>query len=151
MGLVDALVDALTNQGHKIRFDMEADSSFEFQENVVEPDFEDVDLPAEPVEEFEAVDDGDDEVVVNVRATALTTVTSHFNFKKWDGVDKESMPMGTTEERIDFEALVTLEGANPDHMTIASIEILPASHHIELNTIEPDWMRDRSSFDVDYR
>ncbi|KVK72163.1 hypothetical protein WS90_35325 [Burkholderia cepacia] len=154
LGLVDALLDALTNQGHKIGFSVQADSAFEFEEDVVEPDFEDVELPDDPVEEFEAVDYGDDEVVVNVRGIALATVTSHFEFSKWDSIDRESMPMGTgsfaTDERIDFEALVTLTGAIPDRMTIESIEILPGSHHIELSEIVPDWMRDRSNFDVEY-
>lgn len=153
LGLVDALVNALTNQGHKIRFDVEADSSFEFSEDVVEPDFEDVELPAED-EEFEAVDYGDGEVVVNVRAIALATMTSHFEFSKWDSIDRESMGMGAgsfaTDERIEFEALVTLGGDIPDRMMITSIEILPGSHHIQLNEIAPDWMRDRSNFDVEY-
>ncbi|KAA0080903.1 hypothetical protein CIW54_22820 [Paraburkholderia sp. T12-10] len=152
--MVDALVDALTNQGHKIGFSVQADSSFEFEEDVVEPDFEDVELPDDPVLEFEAVDYGDDEVVVNVRAIALATVTSHFEFSKWDSIDRESMPMGTgsfaTDERIEFQALVTLTGEIPDRMTIESIEILPSSHHIELSEIVPDWMRDGSNFDVEY-
>lgn len=156
LGLSAALVDALTNQGHKIRFDVQAASSYEFDEDVVEPEFDDVELPDEQkaIAEFEAVDYGDGEVVVNVRATALATVTSHFEFSKWDSIDRESMSMGTgsftTDERIEFEALVTLSGAIPDRMSITSIEILPGSHHIELNEIAPDWMRDRSNFDVEY-
>jgi len=112
----------------------------------MEASYDDVELPDAGWAEltFEAVFYREGEVVVQVNATALARVTSYFTFDKWDSVDHEYMSMGNatikTDERIEFEALVTLTGNIPREMTIESVELLATRHGMHLNDIEPDWM-----------
>ena len=154
VGLQATLLRALHGQDDKVEFDVDADSQFEFEPEGVEAHFADVELPDPEwaTRVFEAVDYGDGKVFVQVAATALAEVSSYFRFRKWDGIDREYMPMGSgqivTDERIDIEAIVTLGGQIPDRMAIEAIEILPRTHHIELSDIEPDWMSDPDHYDV---
>jgi hypothetical protein len=154
VGLQVALLQALQDQDDKVEFAVDADSQFEFEPEGTEASFTDVELPALEwaTRSFEAVEYGDGKVFVQVEATALAEVSSHFTFRKWDGIDREYMPMGggqiVTDERIDIEAIVTLGGQIPERMTIEAIEILPRTHHIELGNIEPDWMNDPDNFDM---
>lgn len=155
VGLQAALLRAMDGQDDKVEFDVDADSQFEVEPEGADAHFTDVELPdAEwAAKVFEAVDYGDGKVFVQVTATALAQVSSYFRFRKWDGIDREYMPMGSgqivTDERIDIEAIVTLGGQIPERMAIEAIEILPRTHHIELSDIEPDWMSDPENFDID--
>jgi len=146
VGLQRALLLALEGQDDKFEFDVDADSQFEFESEGVEAHFTDLELPDPEwaAKAFEAVDYGDGKVFVQVAATAVAEVSSYFRFRKWDGIDREYMPMGSgqiiTDERIDIEAIVTLGGQIPDRLVIEAVEILQQTHHIELSDIEPDWM-----------
>lgn len=146
VGLQRALLSALQGQNDKFEFDVDADSQFEFESEGVEAHFTDLELPDSEwaTKAFEAVDYGDGKVFVQVAATAVAEVSSYFRFRKWDGIDREYMPMGSgriiTDERIDIEAIVTLGGQIPDRMVIEAVEIIQQTHHIELSDIEPDWM-----------
>jgi hypothetical protein len=155
VGLQAALLLALSNQDGKIEFDVDADSQFEVELQSVRASFIGIELP-EPewaTNRFEAIEHGEGKVFVRVEAIALAQVSSFFRFRKWDGIDREYMPMGrgqtVTQEGIGIQAIVTLGGQIPDRMTIEAIEILPQTHHIELNYIEPDWMSEPDSYDVD--
>lgn len=149
-----ALLDALRMYSERIEFEIEADSQFYFQEDTVEPDFEDVELPdpEEAEELFEAVDYGQGYVVIQVEGKARASVASYFKFQRYDPTDGDYMPMGhgsvVTDERIWFRALVTLTGDIPARMAIGDVEILPAGHRMELGTIEPDWLSDPDNFDA---
>lgn len=154
LGLSDVLLDALMTDD-RIEFNVEASSSYEYEEDVIEPDFHAIDLPdeADAVANFEAVDHGDGTVAVRVQATAVASVASHFNFVKWDSIDREYMDIGSgtfrTDERIEFDALVTLGGDIPDRMTVQAVEILPTRHQIILDDIAPGWMRERHEDDYE--
>lgn len=154
LGLASALLGAL-QADDRIEFNVEATSSFAFEQDVVEPNFHKVDLPDvdAALAEFESVDHWDGTVIVRVSATAFAAVTSYFNFSSWDGLDKEYLDIGsgkfTTDERIEFDALVTLTGTIPDRMAIESVEILPAKHSITLHDIDPSWMHEQDSDDYE--
>ncbi|BCG04738.1 hypothetical protein PPGU19_093060 (plasmid) [Paraburkholderia sp. PGU19] len=154
VGLQRALLQALDGQDDKVEFEVDADSQFELEPEGVAAHFIDVELP-DPEwakQTFEAVDYGDGKVFVQIAATAVAEVSSYFRFRKWDGIDREYMSMGSghivTEERINVEAIVTLGGQIPERLEIEAIEILPQTHHIELSDIEPDWMSDPDNYDT---
>lgn len=155
IGLQAALLRELSNQDSKIEFNIDAESQFEFEVEGGEASFTDVQLlePEWANESFEAVEHGDGKVFVQVEATALAQVSSYFKFRKWDGMDREYMPMGgsqiVTNEHINIEAIITLGGQIPDRMTIEAIEILPQTHHIQLGDIEPDWMSNPDNYGDD--
>jgi hypothetical protein len=55
------------------------------------------------------------------------------------------MDMGSAkleeEEEVEIEALATITGAIPTHMTIEHVEVMPQTVHIRIDEAEPDWMR----------
>jgi len=154
VGLEAALLEALKSQEDKVEFHVEASSQFEFEHDVAEPTFTEIELPdlESAIRDFEAVDYDEATVSVQITATVLAEVRNYFDFRKWDGIDREYMSMGSgkivTEERIDIEAIVTLGGQIPERMKIEEIEILPQTHGIDLYDIEPDWMSDPGNYDM---
>lgn len=155
VGLRLALEDALTRQGDVIDFVVNADSQFEYEDEGVEAVFGDVELPRAEIAAvmFEAVDHGDGNVSVQVSGTVKAEVVCSFSFQKWDSIDREYMSMGggqtVTDEDVEFDAIVTLSGRIPDRMVIESVEVLPTTHYLELNGIEPDWMSDPDNYGDD--
>lgn len=152
VSLRTAVLDALQIQGDNFDFFVNADSQFEFEHDTVEAFFTDVDLPSSDsaVEDFEAVDYGDETVFVRVVLPARAEVHSYFTFQKWDSIDREYLSMGSGEvitvEAVDVEAIVTLNIKNLDRMKIESVEILPGMRYITLNDIEPDWMNEPENY-----
>ncbi|WP_206996539.1 PIN domain-containing protein [Trinickia mobilis] len=154
LNLEAALLYALQMHSERIEFAIEADSQFYFQEDTVEPDFEDVELP-DPVkaeELFEAVDYGKGYVVLQVEGTARARVASYFKFQRYYSSDGDYLPMGhgsvVRNEQIRFRALVTLTGDIPARMAVDEVEILTGLHHMELGTIGPDWLGDPDHSDA---
>lgn len=85
-----------------------------------------------------------------VTGTASISVEVHFNFEKFDSVDRDYVSMGTAvipeDVEVEFKALVTLE-AEPSGLALGYVELLPTSHRLYFNDIEPGWMSDSSSYD----
>jgi hypothetical protein len=48
---------------------------------------------------------------------------------------------------IEFEALVTVH-LDADGLTLGGIELLPVTHYLHFNEIEPDWMSDPENYDT---
>jgi hypothetical protein len=147
IGLGQELLAALKVQSDVIEFEVEATSQFQYEQDVVEATFKEVrflDL-GDSLERFEAIDFDERSVSVQVSAIAVASVSSYFTFQHWDGIDREYVSMGAgrieTEETVEFSAIVNLQGQIPERMTIASVEVLPGSHYLELFDVEPNWMR----------
>lgn len=152
LGLGEALLAALQHND-SIRFTVEADSQFSFDEEGVDANFEEVELgdPADALSSFETVSFSDDVAVIKVAATATAAIDVHFSFDKWDSIDREYLSMGSTTlsrmAEIEIEALVTVAVDGPGEMTIEDVEILPTTHNLYFAEIEPDWMTDPDNYD----
>ncbi|MBR8219204.1 PIN domain-containing protein [Burkholderia vietnamiensis] len=154
LGLGAALLNALKDQGDRLKFTAEGESQFEAEFDNAEPEFTSVELPDElsAAEAFASVDQdpGVYDVVVRVIATATVQLTSHFDFRKWDNEDENYMPMGhgtiESTQDVPIGALVTITGSDRAHMKIARVEILTDWIWINLGEIEPDWMSNPEIF-----
>jgi len=153
LGLGKALLSAVKQDDENIEFNVDADSQFSVEVDWVEADFQKIELgdPEDAKSSFETVSFSDGEAVVKITAIATAVIDVQFSFDKWDGIDREFMPMGSTTisstELVEFEALVTVVVGVDDEMTIESIEILPMTHQMYFSEIEPDWMSDPDSFE----
>lgn len=152
LGLGEALLSALQHND-SIRFTVEADSQFSFDEEGVDANFEEVELgdPADARSSFETVSFSDDVAVIKVAVTATAAIDVHFSFDKWDSIDREYLSMGSTTlsrmAEIEIEALVTVAVDDLGEMTIEEVEILPTTHNLYFPEIEPDWMSDPDNYD----
>ena len=90
-------------------------------------------------------------LVIHVLFTARARVTSHIRCSQWDGIDREYLPLGNasivTDETIEMEALVSLDGNIPDYMKIKDVEIMHQGHRLELGEVRPDWTSNPDNFD----
>ena len=152
LGIETEVFSAVSNQSWKIEFTPEADSYFNFDVDLVEEKLvrlEFLNNPESP--EFEAVDYGDDHLVIRMFFNAEFELYSTFTFEKWDGIDKEYMPMGSStiqsQEEITLEVLVTFEGDLLRNPEILEIEVLPQRFNFNLGEIEPDWMSEGDNFE----
>ena len=143
--IVEQLLSEL-NSDDVVMFHVEADSQFSFDHEFDEVTYkslivengEDVPLYLEPV------DFADDYITVKTTFSVKAEIISHFSFQKWDGIDKEYMPMGSTEveaeEYIDIDAVISFTFDADNNLEIASIEIIDQSVNLYYGEIEPDWM-----------
>lgn len=73
-------------------------------------------------------------------------IVVNYEFQKWDGIDKEYIPMGSNEIHKEFITSVSIllqvptRSADPDDL---SWEVEPDALHFELGELEPDWMSER--------
>ncbi len=152
LGLLTSIETAINEQEWKIDFDVEADSQFRFDAEGTESVFTvsgleglDEDSAIEPVE-YEP-----GQLVARLRVAVSADVTVHFSFEKWDGIDKEYMPMGTgsatVKEEMTVEVLVTFSGEFPNRHEVVNVEVLPQSYLLSVGEVEPDWMNDGDNFD----
>lgn len=126
-----------------ITFD--GDSQFQFEE----------DDPYVDIEKCYFVDRNDAIVVTDIDEDAVSVIFAlqvkgevvvNYEFQKWDGIDREYVPMGSNEVRQDFTVSVSVvlqlptRSASPDDM---DWEIEPGSLHFEFGDLEPDWMSER--------
>lgn len=146
LDLATALLQALHASAGAIQVQVEAQCfvGFGWKEAI---DVQRVELPTLDValDEFEAVDYGEQAVTVAVQGTAHCHISMVCDFGMWsgEGVDGTYSELGNrtfgTDAAIPFRALVTLTGEIPKRMTIGPVEILPTVHWVQLGEISPDW------------
>ncbi|MEV8470515.1 PIN domain-containing protein [Ralstonia sp. UNC404CL21Col] len=153
VGLHAAVLEAIRHQVDKFEFRVEADSQFAVEEEGVEATVEDVslDIPDATGTTLDTISRDGGQAVIKVGGVAMLGVHVHFSFEKFDSVDRDYMSMGSAtipvDVEIEFEALVTVQ-IDADGLTLDSVELLPVTHHMYFNDIEPDWMSDPDNYDT---
>lgn len=156
IGLHAAVLDATRYQVDKFEFGVEADSQFSVEEEGVEATVDDIslDIPDATGTTLDTISHDDGQAVIKVSGTASLSIEVHFKFEKFDSIDRDYVSMGSTtipgDVEIEFEALVTVQ-INADGLTLESVELLPVTHYMHFNDIEPDWMSNPSNYEIDDR
>jgi predicted nucleic acid-binding protein len=146
--IVEQLLSEL-NSNDDVEFHVEADSQFSFDH-----EFDEVAYSAYIIENgvdapiyLEPVEFTEDYITVKTTFSVKAEITSHFSFQKWDGIDKEYMPMGSTEvetvKDIYIDAVISFAFDVDSNLEIDSIEIISQSVNLYYGEIEPDWMNIR--------
>lgn len=155
-GLHAAVLNAAQHQVDKFEFRVEADSQFAVEEEGIEATVEGINLniPDATGATLDTISHHDGQAVIKVSGVASLSVNVHFSFEKFDTIDRDYVSMGdaTIPEtvEVEFEALVTIQ-IDADGLTVDDVELLPATHDMHFNDIEPDWMNDSSNYDIDDR
>ena len=131
---------------------VDADSQFRCEEDTWEVSLQSVTIANSDWEPMlEPVEYDGERLVARVRIEIIADITVHFSFEKWDGIDKEYLPMGggraTSQESLSAEVLITFVGSFPRDITIEDLEIGQIDAHVEFTDLEPDWMNDPENFE----
>jgi hypothetical protein len=153
VGLRAAVLEAARHQVDKFEFRVEADSQFAVEEEGVDATVDDVslDIPDATGATLDTISHDDEQAVIKVSGTASLQIDVHFSFEKFDSIDRDYVDMGNAtipeDVVIEFEALVTVH-VDADGLTVDDVELLPVTHDMNFNDIEPDWMSDPDSYDT---
>ncbi|KDP84216.1 hypothetical protein CF70_021220 [Cupriavidus sp. SK-3] len=153
VGLHTAVLDAARHQVDKFEFRVEADSQFAVEEDGVEATVDDIslDIPDATGATLDTISHDDGQAVIKVSGTASLSIDVHFSFEKFDSIDRDYVSMGSAiipdDVEIEFEALVTVQ-IDADGLALDGVELLPVTHHMHFNDIEPDWMSDPDNYDT---
>lgn len=156
VGLRAAVLKAARNQVDKFEFSIDADSQFAVEEEGVDAVVDDVrlDIPDATGATLDTISHDDGQAVIKVNAIAFLTIEVHFNFEKFDSIDRDYVGMGSAKisnkVEIGVELLVTVQ-IDPNEVTVDDVELLPAKHELYFNDLEPDWMSDPGNFGTDDR
>lgn len=151
-----AVLEAVRDQVDKFEFRIEADSQFAVEEDGVEPTVDDIslDIPDATGATLDTISHDDGQAVIKVSGTAFLQIDAHFSFEKFDSIDRDYVAMGSAtisdDVEIRFEALVTVQ-IDADGLTLDGVELLPVTHDMYFNDIEPDWMSNPDNYDDDCR
>lgn len=154
VGLHAAVLEAARHQVDKFEFRVEADSQFFVQEEGVEATVADIglDIPDATGATLETISHDKGQAAIKINGTASLNIDVHFSFEKFDSIDRDYVGMGSTtisrDVEIEFEALVTVQ-IDGDGLTLDGVELLPVTHYLQFNDIEPDWMSDPDNYDTD--
>lgn len=153
VGLHDAVLDAARHQVDKFEFCVEADSQFAVEEEGIEATVHDIslDIPDGTGATLDTISHREGLAVIKVSGIATLNVEVHFGFEKFDSIDRDYVSMGSAtipnDVEIEFEALVTVK-IDADGLALDGVELLPATHDMYFNDIEPDWMSDPDNYDT---
>lgn len=122
---------------------LEANSQFEFEEGEIEVlDVSEIVFPNE-MDDIKLTELGDENITVTFNAQAQITFDAHFSFRKWDGIDREYVNMGSgrIEEQViaSFDITLILPIANGAFNDI-TMDADVGTIDVHLGEIEPDWM-----------
>lgn len=151
--LHDAVLDASRQQVDKFEFRVEADSQFAVEEDGVEATVYDIslDIPDGTGTTLDTISHREGLAVIKVSGVANLNVDVHFSFEKFDSIDRDYVSMGSAtiskDIEIEFEALVTVQ-IDADGLNLDDVELLPVTHDMYFNDIEPDWMSDPHNYDT---
>lgn len=151
VGLKAAVLEAARHQVDKFEFRVEADSQFAVEEEGVEVIVDDISLDISDATgtTLDTITHDDGQAVIKVNGTAFLEIEVHFSFEKFDSIDRDYVGMGSAtipeDVEIEFEALVTVQ-IDADGITVDDVELLPVSHDMHFNDIEPDWMSDPDNY-----
>jgi PIN domain len=153
LDLREEVAYAVRERARQAEIHVDAASQFYYQEDAWDVEVKAIEFAADGhgVPVFETVEYDGSRLVTQVHVTIRAEVAVEFSFQKWDGIDREYMPMGsgqvTTDEMIETDVLVTFRGPFPDKVSIDEIEVDPLHIHLELGELEPDWMSDPEGFE----
>lgn len=153
VGLHSAVLEATRHQVDKFEFQVEADSQFAVQEEGIEATVDgiDLDIPDATGATLDTISRDKRQAVIKFSGTASLNIDVHFSFEKFDSVDRDYVGMGSTtisdSVEIEFEALVKVQ-IDADGLTLDGVELLPVTHYLHFNEIEPDWMSDPDNYDT---
>lgn len=147
-----AVTEAARAREDMVDVTVDADSQFRCEEDTWEVSFRSVTIEKSDWEPMlEPVEYDGERLVARSRIAILADITVHFSFEKWDGIDKEYLPMGsgkaTSRETLTAEVLITFTGIFPNDLAIEDIEVGQIDAHVEFTDLEPDWMNDPENFD----
>lgn len=154
VGLHAAVLEAVRDQVDKFNFRVEADSQFSVEEEGVEPTVDDItlDIPDATGATLDTISHEDGQAVIKISGTASLQVDAHFSFEKFDSIDRDYVGMGSAtisdNVEIEFEVLAMVQ-INADGLTLDGVELLPVTHDMYFNDIEPDWMSDPDNYDAE--
>lgn len=126
------------------------------EEEGVEATVDDIslDIPDATGATLDTISHDNGQAVIKVSGTASLSIDVHFNFEKFDSIDRDYVSMGSAtipdDVEIEFEALVTVQ-IDSDGLTLDGVELLPVTHYMHFTDIEPDWMSDPDNYDTDDR
>lgn len=153
VGLHAAVLAATRHQVNKFEFRIEADSQFTVVDEDVEATVDDIKLhiPDATGATLDTISREDSQAVIKVSGIASLQIDARFKLAQYDSIDRDYVGMGTATEfdfiEIGFEVLVTVQ-LDPDGVTIDAVELLPVTHDMYFNDIEPDWMSDPDNYDA---
>jgi len=145
VGLHAAVLEAVRDQVDKFNFRVEADSQFSVEEEGVEPTVDDItlDIPDATGATLDTISHEDGQAVIKISGTASLQVDAHFSFEKFDSIDRDYLGMGSAtisdNVEIEFEVLAMVQ-IDADGLTLNGVELLPVTHDMYYNDIEPDWI-----------
>jgi hypothetical protein len=151
-GVLNAVVSAIRSREDTVELSIDSDSQFSCEESGAEIRFRNIQIQTiSGVPDLEAVDYDGKTLTVSLIAEISAEIEVHFSFEKWDGIDREYIPMGsgmaTSNEDLTAEVLVTLSGKFPTEFVVDEVEIGTIGAHLEFSDLEPDWMSDSGSFE----
>ena len=147
-----SILEALREQSDKFEFRIEADSQFSVEEDGIESTVDDIslDIPDATGATLDTISHDGAQAVIKVSGTAFLQVDVHFSFEKFDSIDRDYVGMGSAtisdDVEIRFEVLVTVE-LDAEAVTLDGVELLPVTHDMYFNDIEPDWMSNPDHFE----
>lgn len=153
MELHAAVLEAARYQVDKFDFRVEADSQFMVQEEGIEATVDDIslDIPDATGATLATISHDKEQAVIKFSGTASLNIDVHFSLEKFDSTDRDYVGMGSTtisdNVEIEFEALVTVQ-IDANALTLSGVELLPVTHYLHFNDVEPDWMSDPDNHDT---
>lgn len=121
---------------------VDAYSQFEYEEDEISVEIEECNF-IDDAESIKLTETNDDNVSVAFDLEITGQVTVYCSFQKWDGIDKEYMPMGSGSSTAEFSLQVSVILNMPimlGELSDFDFDIQPSPLHVELDNIEPDWM-----------
>lgn len=159
-GMVERLRAALSDESSEIfvavrrtieNFDwhghtsVEANSQFEYEEEEIHADISRCCF-VDDSENIKITEICDDSVSVVFTLRVNGEVTVYYSFRKWDGIDREYLPMGSGSPSIDFSLNVSIVLNMPiktGDLSDLEWDVEPDALHVDFDDIEPDWMSGR--------
>lgn len=151
-GILRKISAAIKDQESQFDVSVQVDSQFSVEDEYSDVSISDVRATSSKYENLvEPVEFRRHVLAVRLRLEAEVSVETHFNFSKWDSIDKEEIPMGsaTVEHRheVPLEVLVTFGVDVPGQFSVRSVEVVPQTIYAEFGDLEPDWMQNPDFLD----
>ena len=132
----------------EVDIDIEATSSFSYEESAVFADYMSHTLAVDDqgLIIINVVSIKEKTVVLQVNADVTCEIAASFDFSAWDSIDREYVRIGsstcTVEETYNTDILISLTGdfgKRVEELEIKKIEILEVIDHANFDEVEPDW------------
>lgn len=124
-------------------FDVDTDGTFLADLNQVDVTLRQVNSWADSVEDVRLLGIDAESIVAEVTCSLKVEASADISLYKWDGVDDEFVPMGSSHPALDLEMEVELilhlkNSPEPTDAEITRVEIASAPDSIDFGDVEPD-------------